>query len=217
MLNNKHTFWQALVVALIIFFMGIMIGVIFENSRIDQMKETYFKSETDFFDFDLSSKIIYENNESCKIIKNESVFFADKIYKEAVKLGKYEDSNKITTEQIALHKRYDLLRTLLWKRIIENKKNCDSKFNTVVYFYQYKDPSLELKVLQGTMSNFLFDLKEKYEENIILLPIATDTNVESLKILMKKYNVKKVPSILINEKFVVENTDSLEKVGKYLI
>ncbi len=214
--KSKHVFWQALVIALIIFWSGILIGIFFENSRIEKLEDFYFGAKTDISDFELSSEILYGGNYNCALIQEHSVLLADKIYVEARLLEKYDDSNKITKDLIVLHRRYDLLRTILWKNIIENKEKCNSDLNTVVYLYNYDNPDLNTKAIQEAMSNFLIDLKGEYGDEIILIPIAVDTNVGALDLLRELYEVEKSPSIFVNEEFKFETLDSLENLKGFL-
>ena len=217
MVNNKHVFWIAAVIALAVFWTGIVLGVIFENSRVNELEENYFSSETDIFDYQLSSEISFASGTSCDQVGERSVIFADRIFEEAVKLEKYDSSNKITSELIALHRRYDFLRTLLWKRIVDSKKECKEFVNTAVYLYEYDNPSVQTKAKQATMSNFLIDLKGEYGDNLILIPIAADTGIESLDLMREIYDLDSFPVILINEKFKFETLDSLKDVDKVLI
>lgn len=215
-MNNKHVFWQAFLIASAIFWIGILLGTFFEKSRVENIKDFYFDSETDVFDFQLASEIVYGFNMDCSIVNEKSVFFADQIYEQAKKLEKYDNSNKLTKELISLHKRYDLLRTMLWRNTIENKKRCGETINTVIYLYQYDNPSLTTKATQGTMSNFLFDLKDEYGDKIVLIPIAVDTGIESLNILRENYGLDNYPVIFINEKAKFENWNSLDGARKFL-
>ncbi len=216
-MENKHVFWQALVVAFIIFWTGLLLGTYFERSRIDKIQRFYFDSETEIFDLNLVSLILGGVNNNCGLFINESMNFADRIYQEALKLEKYDSSNKLSEEAIPLHERYDLLRTMLWKNMIDNKKNCGSKINTVVYLYDYVDTPLNQVAVQKTMSNFLADLKNKNTGKIILIPIAVDTGVESLDILRNFYNLDKVPVIFVNEEFKVGGLDKISDIEKHLI
>jgi len=197
---KKWIFLGAFFMALFIFIIGLLFGVSFENLRAQNLQNIYFDSETSLLDSQLSSELIYSSNLSCDEINEQTILFADRIYSEAEKLEKYDNSNKITNEIVYIHRRYDLLRTMLWKDIISNKVKCPKKINTVVYFYQYRDPSITLKATQDAMANFLNELKIKYGDKIILIPIAVDTDIESLKILMEGYNIETTPYIFINEK-----------------
>ena len=214
-MGNKHVFWQAFVIASVIFWMGILIGIYFEKSRVENLDKFYSDSETNILDFGLASKIVYNSNLSCDIINQKSVFFADQIYLQARELEKYDESNKITAELISLHRKYDFLRTMLWRDIIENKERCKGG-NIIVYLYQYDKPSLTTRAVQQTMSNSLIDLKKKYGEKIILVPFAADTNVESLNIMRTLYGLDKYPVIFVNEKHKFETIESLETIEKYL-
>ncbi len=209
MFNNRHFFWIAFVIASFVFWFGILLGITFEKSRIDEVKNFYFESETEILDFELSSNIIRFSNMSCDMVYQQSIAFADRVFKEASKLEKYDDSNKITGELIYLHKRYDLLRTVLWTDLIKAEERCGGKINVIVYIYEYVDPSLTTKATQGTMSNFLVELKKKYEDKIILIPIAMDTGVESLDILRELYGLDKAPVILINGKIKIEDLNDM--------
>lgn len=212
-MNNKHIFWIALVSALVIFWTGILVGVFFENSRVSFIKETYFNSETDMFDFQLASQLSFGSNLTCKEINNKASEFADKIYNQSVQLEKYDNSNKLTDQFIPIHKRYDLLRVSLWNEIIKNKGKCNSSINTVVYLYNYRDYSLNGRATQGAFGNYLGDLKNKYNDSIILIPIAADTGVESLNVIRASYNIDKTPVVIVNEKYKFESLESLKDIN----
>jgi hypothetical protein len=216
MLGNKHVFWQALIVAFVIFWAGIFIGVKLEDTRAEEIANFYFDSETDLADFGLSSEIIFNSGISCSELNERAVFLADEIYWQALKLEKYDHSNKITKELISLHKRYDFLRTLLWNDLIQSKEKCGNEINTVVYLYKYENPSLTDRAVQGTMSNFLISLKEEYGDEVILIPIAADTGVDSLDVIREIYNLNNFPVIFVNEKYKFENINSLNEIKDVL-
>ena len=213
-MNNKHVFWQAFIVASLIFWTGLLIGVFFETNRVNTLTQVNSDFETDLFDFDMLANLFFDSGLSCTETHRQLIFFADKIYEGALKLEHEDSSNKIIFDLVQLHRRYDLLRVRLWSEAIKSNKNCGKKINTAVYFYRYNSPSLTTKGVQGAMSNFLLDLKSKYQDNLILIPIAVDTNLESLNYMMRDYNVTSSPSILINEKYKFETLDSLKDVEK---
>jgi hypothetical protein len=214
--KNKNVFWQAFIIAMVLFWAGILLGVYFEHSRIESVQNFYSVSETEINDFQLSSEIVFGENLSCETLNEKSIFFADKIYREAIKLEKFEDSNQITDEGLVLHRKYDLLRTILWTEIIKNKDICGDNLNTVIYFYEYIEPSFEIRTQQGAMSSFLIDLKERMGKDVVLIPIAADTGVMSIEMLLEKYNITSIPSVIVNEKHVINELSSLEDIEKYL-
>ena len=215
MKNNKIPFLTALIVALIIFWSGILIGIFFEDSRVAEITKFYSDSETSISDFELSSELIFSSNISCELLSKEGRIFADRIYKEAKKLENYDGANKITDRVVHLHKRYDLLRTLLWKNIIKNKKDCEDSVDTIIYFYKYLTKDIGKISTQDIMSNYLIKIKKGNPE-IILIPIATDTGIVSIEILQEIYNVTEVPSILINEKYIIKELKDLSSIETFL-
>lgn len=216
-LGNKHIFWQAFLIASVVFWVGILLGINFERARIDSIESFYFDSENDLFDFELASDVVYNSDLDCSVLYEKSVVFAEDIFKEASKLEKYDDSNKISKELIALHRRYDLLRINLWQNVVEVNDKCEEDVNTVIYFYDYVEPDLTTKALQGTMSSFLIEMKEKYGQKIILIPVATDTGAESLSILLEKYEFERIPAILVNEESAFDSIESLTGFESALI
>jgi len=214
--SEKHVFWQALVIAFIVFWTGILIGTYFERSRIDEIQGFYFNSETDIFDLNLVSEILADVSGNCALFKLQVINFADRIYFEALKLEKYDNSNKLGEETISLHKRYDLLRTLLWKSVIDNKKNCGAEINTIVYLYDYVDTPVNTRAVQDAIEHYLVDLKNEKKSELILIPIAVDTGVESLEVLREIYGLNEIPVIFVNEEFTISNLQNIKDVEKHL-
>lgn len=214
--KNKHSFWQALVIALIIFWTGILIGVLFENSRVSEMQTSFSNSAINISDFELSLKLTFNENTSCKNLETESVVFADKIYKESIKLESYDNSNKITNRMLFLHREYDFLRILLWKGIIDTKEKCNNSPHTVIYFYDYLTNDFNKISTQRTMSNYISEIKNKRKNQVILIPIAVDTDLLSSNIMMKRYNITTIPTILIDEKYKIQNLKDLDKINEYI-
>jgi len=213
--TNKHSFWQALIVALIIFWSGILIGIFFEDSRVAEITAFYSDSETSISDFEMASNLIFSENMDCSQLNNEAIIFANRIYEEAKKLEQYDDSNKITDRVIHLHKRYDLLRTILWGKLIKNKQQCQEPINTIVYLYKYKSKDVSTISTQKTISNYLAEIK-KQNPNAILLPIAADMDILSLSILKEKYNITKSPAIIINEKHIINDLNNINQIQSLL-
>lgn len=216
-MNSKHSFWQALVIALIIFWTGIMLGILFENNRTSKLENFYKSSETQIFDVQLTGNLLLNSpNQDCSIALLENIEFADKIYEEAKTLEKYDASNKITEDVVKLHSRYDLLRTMLWINAITLQEKCPNETNIVVYLYQYIEPSINTQAKQITVSKVTSDLKKKYGDKVLLIPIAYDTDVKSLSLLRSKYQLNEFPVVMINQKNKINDLTTVEELEKYL-
>jgi len=214
--NDKHVFWQAFIFAVIIFGIGIYIGYWLENSRVSKISDFYLNSELELLDVKISNSILLGSmvdKNSCAIAVDENIKFADRIYEEAKILDRYEGASRISDKNIRLeHKKYDLLRTQFWVNLLEIKKQCNSSYHTVVYFYQYNNADVDKKNKQAVFSNLLKDLKESKGRDIMLIPISGDNNVSSVNFLMKKYNVSILPTVLIDEKIKVTELETAQEL-----
>ena len=97
MLNQKHAFWEALIITLFIFGLGILIGIFIENSRAARISEIYLKSEINLLDIQIQSDLINSKVDCDQAIK-KNIEFGDRIYEDAKKLQRYEDIPTLSAE-----------------------------------------------------------------------------------------------------------------------
>jgi len=213
--SNKHVFWEALLIAIFIFTTGMMIGVFLENWRQGNISEIYAKSEFELLDLRIQNEVLDFDDFSCESAVKENIDFGNRIFEEALLLQRLESSQTLTEALKQQHRRYDLLRTLLWVNSIKIKKRCPGSFQTVVYIYNYK-PSLDEKAKQTVFSKSLIELKEKFKDKILLIPIAGNMELISTEILMREYGVEKLPVILIDEKEKIYGIEELAELENFI-
>ncbi len=216
--SQKNVFWQALLFTIVIFAIGILLGFILENWRTSEIKNIYFQAELDLLDIKIQNEIYTLSNIDCNKAIEENINFANRIYKEAQLLNKYEEANKLSEEIISQHKKYDLLRTLFWLNTINIKKRCKADFHNIVYFYDYQEPSIETNAKQSVFSNLLGEIQKDKEDEIMLIPIAGDNGLTSVNLMMNLYNIKEseLPIILIDEEIKITDIKKKEDIEKYL-
>ena len=213
--NAKHAFWQALFVTILFFLAGLVLGVYLEQIRGDNFNVLSYNSEVSLYDSFALGKLVDSNITSCDNLKKTAISFADKIYNEARELERFDEKNELTDSMKAVHRKYDLLRTLLWMNAIDIKEKC-GRINTVVYLYIYDTKDIGIKSEQLVWERVLSDLKSREGDNVVLIPIAADQGVESLSYLADFYNVKKFPAVVINEKDVIYEQKSADELVDYL-
>jgi hypothetical protein len=216
MVNSKHSFWLALIFTISIFIIGLSLGFLLENQRQDFVQIKLFNSEINLLDEQIRSNLFDNFDINCDIRLESTFNFADKIYWDARELENYEGSSNFVNDYKVIHKRYDLLRVLLWKESLNLKENCNSDFHTIIYFYDYDSQDLSLKSKQLVFSRVLLDLKEKYGGKILLIPIALNLEIESVQLLADKYTVSSSPSILIDESILIQDIPSIEELEKVI-
>ena len=213
--NKKHVFWQAFFVTILFFLLGLVFGVYVEQLRTDNVNVAFYQSEVSLYDSFALGKLLDGNLTSCSELKEASVNFADKIYNEARQLEKYDAKSKITDSMKIIHRKYDLLRTLLWMNALEIKQKC-GKLNSVVYLYDYGTDDIETRSKQAVFEKILSDLKDEKGNEVLLIPIAVNQEIESFSYLMKRYGISDFPVIFVNEKKAFYEPASSDEIGKYL-
>lgn len=213
--SKKNVFWEALLVAGVIFIIGLLIGVFIESNRLQQVNDFYSQAQVSLMDSMAMSGSL-DNSTNCAVMINSSINFADSIYSQALLLEKYEDSGKITNSIVLAHAEYDLLRTILWQNLIAIQAKCSNQFNFIIYLYQYNPSNLNQKAVQNVWSNILSDLKQTEGNNVILVPISVSSNLSSLDLLTSEFNITSYPAVIINDKTVIYKLQSTSDISKYL-
>lgn len=216
MVNTKYVFWQALLSAIFIFGVGLLLGFWLESSRANKVETGLLNSEINVLDNQLIQMVNENFDIECEPAVDNLINFADMIYWEARELENYDAKAQLTDEFKILHRRYDVLRMILWNQAVELKKRCGADFHTVVYIYKYEDVSFGLKAEQVTFSRFLGDMKERYGNEIILIPIAGDLGLSSIELIKDKYDIEKYPVIVIDEKSVIREIVELDRLDELI-
>jgi hypothetical protein len=215
-MNQKYFFLFALIITLLVFNLGIFMGYMLENSRVEKINQLSLDSQMELLDQMTQKNAINLLNPDCKTLIEENTKFGDKIFKEAQQISKYEEANELGKEIITQHKRFDLLRALFWMNSIEIKQKCNSDYHNVIYFYQYNSPSIEQKSKQAFFSNILAEIKEVQGSNMMLIPISADNEITSVNLLISKYKITEFPSVLIDEKVLITEINNSSEIEKYL-
>lgn len=215
--SQKNVFWQALIICIFIFGIGILLGFALENSRVGKIQSLYQESELALLDLRVENDLLSLPNVPCDKIVEENFLFADKIYEQSKLLDKYEQASKISDSIQLEHKKYDLLRASFWGNLIKAGQKCQIP-NTIVYLYSYNTKDLSIKAKQSVFARVLGDVKQDQGDKLILLPLSGDNNLSSVSLLMSQYQIteKDLPIILINSNTKISNIETKEQIKQYL-
>jgi hypothetical protein len=213
--GKKHVFWQALLITTIFFILGLVFGVYLEQLRSENFNTDFYQSEISLYDSLALSKLSESEFVSCADLREANIDFANKIYDEARNLERFDEKSQLTESLKIIHRKYDLLRTILWMNVLDVNKKC-GEINSVVYLYEYDSEDINVKSEQAVWSRLLGDLKEKRGNEIILIPLAADNNITSLNTLTKRFGIQRYPVVIINEKHLLYDLESVTNLEKYL-
>jgi hypothetical protein len=212
--KNKRAFLEAFLFTLGIFVLGILFGMSMENKNLNEMNDAFLNSQVTMFDTYLITTLV-NNETSCDLLGQEFVKIANKIYLEAELMDEYEKSSQVSENIKIVHKKYDVLRTMLWSTIKQYSDKC-SNYDTVVYLYEYNSEDLTQQANQNVWSKILGQVKEKVGDQIILIPIAVDQNLSSLDTILSNYDIEKYPVVLVNDDKILYDTVTVSDFLTYL-
>ena len=215
--NSKfRIFLETLLISLAILVIGFSIGYYVESFKAQNIMDYYNNFEIGALDLKLQN-YYYQimDTASCQKAIEQNFIFADELYSKGLLLEKYEEANQISGQMEIEKKKYVLLKTELWLNSLLIKNKCKNPFHTVVYFYS-KNYDKAKEAEQLAVSDTLKTLKNKQGNKIILIPIEGDLNLESVNMLMNIYNITYMPSILVNEKVLLEGYKEANNISKYL-
>lgn len=218
MVKINSVFFQALVLTVVVFFGGIFLGMLLEESRMEKINDYYLESEISMMDILAFNNMIDSLEVSCEELTKSNFELIDKVYFEAKTLEEYSQSNKLTENLENFNKKYSILRTYLWIDSIKVKNFCENSFNTVVYLYNGSSKDLTIRAKQNVFSKILEEVKRNAGRNVLLIPIDVSSNLNSLNALVSKYNPEKreFPIVILNEEKVFYEIENYHEIFSQL-
>lgn len=218
MVKINSVFFQALVLTVVVFFGGIFLGMLLEESRMEKINDYYLESEISMMDILAFNNMIDSLEVSCEELTKSNFELIDKVYFEAKTLEEYSQSNKLTENLENFNKKYSILRTYLWIDSIKVKNLCENSFNTVVYLYNGSSRDLTIRAKQNVFSKILEEVKRNAGRNVLLIPIDVSSNLNSLNALVSKYNPEKreFPIVILNEEKVFYEIENYHEIFSQL-
>jgi len=213
MIKNKDIFWKALVLTVIVFFLGVFLGYLLERNRLEEFRSEFRKVELEWADARLQSQFFLKIEQGlCEDAINQNLIFADKIYQEGLKLDKYDASAPLTESSIEFERtRYALFKTEFLLNSIALKEKCNANYTNLIYFFA-ANPTDEQIAQQNVQSEILKEIKNKYGKDIMLIPLPIDLDISVINIFRNSHDIKTVPTVLINEKVKLAGVQSFERL-----
>ncbi|MFH1376376.1 MAG: hypothetical protein ABIH25_01950 [Candidatus Woesearchaeota archaeon] len=215
--NQKSVFWKAAIATLVIFIVGLLLGVYIESIRTEGIQDGYEDLELRWQDSKLRTDF-YQllGRDFCEYAIEENLEFSDAIYARGRQIELNEQANKFDEKLLKEKRKYALLKTEFFMNAILLKERCNADYHNVVYFYK-DDPNSDFeKQEQKVQSGILGDLKEKYGRDIMLIPLPIDLDVSVIDIFVSTYNVKETPAVMIDESVVLHGLHSFEDIESFL-
>lgn len=210
--SKKHVFWEALVITVVIFIFGFLLGVSYESRNLIKVNDFYITSEIDLADELAVIQLMDTDKFDCATLEKTSIDLANKVYEDAIIIQEYESTGIVTDSLELMHKKFDILRSFIWINNFRIFEACDPQYNLIVYLYEQHSENLIQNANQNVMSKILFEIKQEQGNSVLLIPIAADQNITSLDLIISQYDIPQYPALIINNEKVLTNVETKAQV-----
>jgi hypothetical protein len=213
---QRDIVFKAAILTAIVFIIGVSVGVWLDVMRVQEIKESLTEIDISWNDARLLSvylQTLMNDTESCNSALEANLDFNNRIYQEGLKIERYETSERFAPSLILENRRYALLQLQFWLNSINLKKLCNANYSTLVYFFSHDE---NIASEQNIQSAVLKDVKEKCGADLMLIPLPFNLDIITIDLVKKNYNITRTPSILINEKIVLQGLQSEKDLAKYI-
>jgi len=216
---NGNIFLAVGTLTLIIFVIGIFVGIWLDQTRVEEIKKSVEEILITWEDAKLQNLyfLTFPLKGQCDSAIKQNIEFSDKVYYSLGKmLEQYEEANKLSPELIYEKEKYVMLKLQFWFNSIYLKDKCNASYVNLVYFYSHFTDNILLQQNQEAESIILSELKEEYGNKILLIPLPIDMNITTIEIIKNNFNITSTPTILINEEIKLVGLQSKESLKKIM-
>jgi len=201
-MRYRYYFLEALILTLLLFVVGFLIGFSIEQERNRELLNYYSSTENSINELQNQLDISNLGKYPCPELINRNFDIADRIYTQALIFDRYENSAIFTKMQlISEHRKFDRIRTMFWINSMKIKERCGKEvFDTMVYLYDYQPEEVDDVAKQKVMARITQEVKQNSNEKIVLIPIAKNLNISELSSIINEYEgVNESALLIVNE------------------
>ena len=182
----------------LIFFLGLTLGLIFEDARYGLVQQINQDQEVRYQSLQLQYLFLtsYNNQNNCPVLTTTLQETITDLSDSLSEVVTYEEENKGTESQkIAVQRRYLIDNLRYWLLAKESKQKCQMDVLPVLYFYQKNCANCPQ---QGTILTYF---KNSLEDKLLVFPINLDLadSEPMAKIMKSQFNVTQFPTIVVND------------------
>lgn len=192
------------VLTLLIFGLGLTMGIILEEERYNWAEEINSIQDVEYLSLQLQYAFLTtlpdssENGSinSCAALTTSLKESVNDLSDSLAKIVEYEEANTLPDEEfILLKRRYTLDNIRYWLLAQKATENCQMDFVTILYFY---DENCNDCPSQGTVLSYY---KAILDTELLVFPIDEGLSSEEplVEILFSLYDIEVNPSLVIND------------------
>ncbi|MEM4398075.1 MAG: hypothetical protein QW757_05645 [Candidatus Woesearchaeota archaeon] len=204
---NYYKVIAVFAITTLIFISGIILGNYFSNQKIEKIADFEKNIRTNIEATEIQYLLLTQEpcNTDTILITKELEEIGSKITYMENMLG--FDNNEV----IDLKNTYSIIQLKHYLLLKKIDKECNEKFNFILYFYSNKGDCLKCE-----QQGFILDYIKKKYNNTMIYAFDINNNNNALKTLKNKYKIEKTPGLIINEN-VFQDFMNVEKIEDFLI
>lgn len=191
---KKHV--AALIITLLIFTIGILIGLKISDSRITTITNAARLQRAQFESLQLQYAYLNAaENTTCIVFRSTLDQNVYDLENARLKLESYLKETE--DEEFLIAKReYMITELRYWILANQAKKICKEDTVSILFFYKKEEICSDCST-QGTILTYL---KERFKDRLLIFSLDIDTNEPMINILKNTFNITQAPSVVIEER-----------------
>ena len=198
----KGKYLIAGIITLLIFLLGMLLGLVMEGKRVTYIQTQAREQKLDFISLQLQYQLIEELSQqgNCPAVSATFDDFLLELARTEERLTEYQQDSKLNKKDFDfLKQEYVQAQVNYWLLAKKTKEICNRDVVNILYFYSPSEKCPQCDT-QGFVLTYLKDLfKDK------VLVFSFDSSFEDEKIidlLIKTYNVTEYPSVVVEDKLI---------------
>ena len=211
MVNYKKIIFISLVVTILIFLAGLLLGLSLDDTKISDLVENLNQNELNSESYLVEQDFIRTfGGDICDLSSPRIEELSIELAKLGQTLTKYESSALLKkTDYSYLKRKYFLLEIKTYTLFKNLKEECGYGFNTILYFY---DQNQQESLNQG----YILDSLVGSTGNVHVFSFDRNFKEPAVDALKLHYDIKISPSIVINNETKKEGLVRLEEIKETL-
>lgn len=211
---NKTRYVVAGVITFVIFILGVLLGLVVENLRVDYITQREYRQRIDYESLQLQYMYMsrLKDAKDCTGLSETLGLYSKNLESIRLRIEEYEKDSLIKRSDFSRLKReYTIAQLRYWLLHEEIDSICELDSTTIIYFYTDEEicPDCSSQAFILTYLKKMFGSK--------LLNFAIDEGFEQepmINVLKSNYNITEYPSLIVNNKLYsgLTSRDDLLKI-----
>ena len=191
---NWRRHFTALAITLILFLVGIFIGIELSDERIQYTQTMALQQKLEYESLQLQMSHLAQNKDNCDLLLQTLERNLHDLEQQRFKLESFI-ADSTDEEYVLIKKEYILTEIRYWMLAKDAKTFCDADFVPVLFFY-LRDEDCDSCSTQGHILTYV---KEKLRENVLIFSLDAASDDPMIGLLKNTFNVTSTPSVVIDQ------------------